>query len=51
MARATVTPPTGPAAVAAFAVFAAFAVHLMTNFALTGATYGIDRGQQLVSGE
>jgi hypothetical protein len=27
---------------------AALAVHLMTNTALTGATYGIDGGQQLV---
>jgi NAD(P)-dependent dehydrogenase (short-subunit alcohol dehydrogenase family) len=29
---------------------AALAVHLMTNTALTGATYDIDGGQQLVSG-
>ena len=28
---------------------AALAVHLMTNTALTGATYDIDGGQQLVS--
>jgi NAD(P)-dependent dehydrogenase (short-subunit alcohol dehydrogenase family) len=30
---------------------AALAVHLMTNTALTGATYDIDGGQQLLSGE
>ena len=35
---------TGPADVAALAV------HIMTNTALTGATYDIDGGQQLVSG-
>ena len=29
---------------------AALAVHIMTNTALTGATYDIDGGQQLVSG-
>ena len=29
---------------------AALAVHLMTNTALTGATYDIDGGQQLVPG-
>ena len=29
---------------------AALAVHLMTNTALTGATYDVDRGQQLVAG-
>ncbi|HEY6442112.1 MAG TPA: hypothetical protein VIY66_02095 [Candidatus Acidoferrales bacterium] len=29
---------------------AALAVHLMTNTAVTGATYDIDGGQQLVSG-
>jgi len=29
---------------------ASLAVHLMTNTALTGATYDIDGGQQLVSG-
>ena len=29
---------------------AALAVHLMTNTALTGATYDIDGGQQLISG-
>jgi hypothetical protein len=29
---------------------AALAVHLMTNTALTGATYDIDGGQQLVAG-
>jgi len=29
---------------------AALAVHLMTNTALTGATYDIDGGQQLVTG-
>jgi NAD(P)-dependent dehydrogenase (short-subunit alcohol dehydrogenase family) len=29
---------------------AALAVHLMTNTALTGATYDIDGGEQLVSG-
>jgi NAD(P)-dependent dehydrogenase (short-subunit alcohol dehydrogenase family) len=29
---------------------AALAVHLMTNTALTGATYDIDGGQQLVEG-
>jgi NAD(P)-dependent dehydrogenase (short-subunit alcohol dehydrogenase family) len=29
---------------------AALAVHVMTNTALTGATYDIDGGQQLVSG-
>jgi NAD(P)-dependent dehydrogenase (short-subunit alcohol dehydrogenase family) len=29
---------------------AALAVHLMTNTALTGATYGIDGGQQIVDG-
>ena len=29
---------------------AALAVHLMTNTALTGATYDIDGGQQFVSG-
>jgi NAD(P)-dependent dehydrogenase (short-subunit alcohol dehydrogenase family) len=29
---------------------AALAVHLMTNTALTGATYDVDGGQQLVSG-
>lgn len=28
---------------------AALAIHLMTNTALTGATYDIDGGQQLVS--
>jgi hypothetical protein len=28
---------------------AALAVHIMTNTALTGATYDIDGGQQLVS--
>jgi hypothetical protein len=28
--------------------FAALAVHLMTNTALTGATYDIDGGQQVV---
>ena len=28
---------------------AAFAVHIMTNTALTGATYDIDGGQQFVS--
>ena len=36
--------PVGPADVAALAV------HLMTNAALTGATYDIDGGQQLVEG-
>jgi len=30
---------------------AALAVHVMTNTALTGATYDIDGGQQLVSGQ
>lgn len=30
---------------------AALAVHLMTNTALTGATYDIDGGQQLLSGD
>jgi hypothetical protein len=29
---------------------AALAVHLMTNTAVTGATYDIDGGQQLVEG-
>ena len=29
---------------------AALAVHIMTNTALTGATYDIDGGQQLVAG-
>jgi NAD(P)-dependent dehydrogenase (short-subunit alcohol dehydrogenase family) len=29
--------------------FAALAVHIMSNTALTGATYEIDGGQQLVS--
>ena len=29
---------------------AALAVHIMTNTALTGATYDIDGGQQLVQG-
>ena len=29
---------------------AALAVHLMTNTAVTGATYDIDGGQQLVQG-
>ena len=29
---------------------AALAVHLMTNTALTGATYDVDGGQQLVAG-
>jgi NAD(P)-dependent dehydrogenase (short-subunit alcohol dehydrogenase family) len=29
---------------------AALAVHLMTNTAITGATYDIDGGQQLVEG-
>jgi NAD(P)-dependent dehydrogenase (short-subunit alcohol dehydrogenase family) len=29
---------------------AALAVHLMTNTALTGATYDVDGGQQLVPG-
>lgn len=29
---------------------AALAVHVMTNLALTGATYDVDGGQQLVSG-
>ena len=29
---------------------AALAVHMMTNTALTGATYDIDGGQQLVAG-
>jgi len=29
---------------------AALAVHIMTNTALTGATYDIDGGQQLVPG-
>jgi NAD(P)-dependent dehydrogenase (short-subunit alcohol dehydrogenase family) len=29
---------------------AAVAVHLMTNTAITGATYDIDGGQQLVEG-
>ena len=29
---------------------AALAVHIMTNTALTGATYDIDGGQQLVTG-
>jgi NADP-dependent 3-hydroxy acid dehydrogenase YdfG len=29
---------------------AALAVHLMTNSALTGATYDVDGGQQLVDG-
>jgi len=29
---------------------AALAIHLMTNTALTGATYDIDGGQQIVSG-
>jgi NAD(P)-dependent dehydrogenase (short-subunit alcohol dehydrogenase family) len=29
---------------------AALAVHLMTNTAVTGATYDIDGGQQLISG-
>jgi hypothetical protein len=29
---------------------AALAVHLMSNAALTGATYDIDGGQQLLSG-
>jgi hypothetical protein len=28
---------------------AAFAVHIMTNTALTGATYDIDGGQQFVA--
>lgn len=28
---------------------AALAIHIMTNTALTGATYDIDGGQQLVS--
>jgi NAD(P)-dependent dehydrogenase (short-subunit alcohol dehydrogenase family) len=32
------------------AYVAALAVHVMTNTALTGATYDIDGGQQLVSG-
>jgi NAD(P)-dependent dehydrogenase (short-subunit alcohol dehydrogenase family) len=30
---------------------AALAVHIMTNTALTGATYDIDGGQQLLSGQ
>ena len=29
---------------------AALAVHLMTNTAITGATYDIDGGQQLITG-
>jgi hypothetical protein len=29
---------------------AALAVHIMTNTALTGATYDIDGGQQLIAG-
>jgi enoyl-[acyl-carrier-protein] reductase (NADH) len=29
---------------------AALAVHIMTNTALTGATYDVDGGQQLVAG-
>jgi NAD(P)-dependent dehydrogenase (short-subunit alcohol dehydrogenase family) len=29
---------------------AALAVHLMTNAALTGVTYDVDGGEQLVSG-
>ena len=29
---------------------AALAVHVMTNTALTGATYDVDGGQQLVAG-
>jgi hypothetical protein len=29
---------------------AALAVHIMTNTALTGATYDVDGGQQLVDG-
>jgi hypothetical protein len=29
---------------------AALAIHLMTNTAITGATYDIDGGQQLVEG-
>jgi NAD(P)-dependent dehydrogenase (short-subunit alcohol dehydrogenase family) len=29
---------------------AALAVHIMTNTALTGATYDVDGGQQLVEG-
>jgi hypothetical protein len=29
---------------------AALVVHIMTNIALTGATYDIDGGQQLLSG-
>jgi NAD(P)-dependent dehydrogenase (short-subunit alcohol dehydrogenase family) len=44
--RATL--PTGR--VVGAADIAALAVHVMTNTALTGATYDIDGGQQLVSG-
>jgi NAD(P)-dependent dehydrogenase (short-subunit alcohol dehydrogenase family) len=32
------------------AAVAALAVHIMTNTALTGATYDVDGGQQLVTG-
>ena len=37
-------------AAAEIADVAALAVHLMSNTALTGATYDIDGGQQLISG-
>jgi hypothetical protein len=39
----------GAVALVAAAV-AALVVHIMTNTALTGATYDIDGGQQLLSG-
>ncbi len=44
-------PPLSPSANPVWpADVAALALHIMTNTALTGATYDIDGGQQLVSG-
>jgi hypothetical protein len=40
----------GIAHVVGLAEIATLAVHLMTNTAVTGATYDIDGGQQLVEG-
>ncbi len=47
-AQLRATQPIGP--VVGSAVIAALAVHLMANTAVTGATYDVDGGKQLVSG-
>ncbi len=47
---ATSSGPRCPSGVVGPADIAALAVHLMINTAVTGATYDIDGGEQLVSG-